>query len=94
MKKRINQNKYDTLDKKIQFLKKKGNIITFKEPFYPNGTANDSRKQIIVGKLKQHRTDEVKIIGEFYDSNWYKNINELLDAIDWNLMEKMHFLNY
>lgn len=84
------QIKYDTLNKMTQFLKKKGNIITFKEPFYPNGTANDSRIQIIVEKLQQQRTGEVKIIGAFYDSNWYKNLDELLDAIDWDLMEKMH----
>jgi len=85
-----NKNKYDTLNKKIQFLKKKGNLITFKKPFYPNGTANESRTQIIVEKLKRHRTGEVKITGVFYDSNWYKTIDELLDAIDWNWMEQMH----
>lgn len=90
MKHPTKENRYDTHEKKLQFLKKKGNIITFKESFYPKGTASESRKQIIVHSLKQHRTGEVKIVGPYYDSDWYKSQDELMDAIDWNLMEEMH----
>ncbi|GEM_PF-2380825 len=82
--------KYSTFEKKLKFLKKKGNIITFKEPFYPWGTAGESRKQIIVGGLNKLRTGEIKIIGEFYDSDWCKSQDKLIEAIDWKRMEEMH----
>jgi hypothetical protein len=82
--------RYDTSEKKMKFLRKKGNIITFKKPFYPRGTANEGRIQIIVEQLRRHRTGETKIIGTFYDSDWYKNSDELINAIDWDRMEEMH----
>lgn len=90
MKHQLTNNRYDTYEKKLQFLKKKGNIITFKKPFYPQGTPNENRRQIIVHSLKRQRTGEIKIAGAYYDSDWYKSQDELIDAIDWNLMEEMH----
>lgn len=82
--------KYDTIEKRLKFLKKKGNIITFTKPFYPWGTAGESRTQIIVEGLKKLRTGEIKIIGEFYDSDRYKSEEDLIEAIDWKRMEEMH----
>ena len=90
MKHQVTNNRYDTYEKKLNFLKKKGNIITFKEPFHPRGTANESWKQIVVHRLEQNRTGEIRIVGPYYDSVWYKSQDELIDAIDWNLMEEMH----
>lgn len=90
MKQDNNQYRYGTYEKRLKFLKKKGNIVTFKEPFYPRGTANESRTQIIVEGLNKLRTGEIKIIGEFYDSDWYKTQEKLIEAIDWKRMEEMH----
>jgi hypothetical protein len=81
---------YGTTEKKLKFLRKKGNIITFKEPFYPRGTANESRQQIIVHSINKERSGAVKIEGQYYDSNWYDSIEALLEAIDWNWMENAH----
>lgn len=82
--------KYDTSEKKIRFLKKKGNIITFKETFYPRGNHEDGRKQIIVMRLQTTKAGVVKIIGAYYDSNLYNSLNDLLDSIDWEWMEWAH----
>ena len=81
--------KYDTIEKRIKTVKKKGNIITFKEPFYPEGTLNKERRQIIVIRLEKS-AGYVRIVGHFYDSNWYPNLNALLDSIDWEWMEYHH----
>lgn len=88
--KNSNLKKYDTPEKRIKCLRKRGNIVTFKEKFYPNGTANPGRSQIIVFSLKKDRSGWVKIVGSFYDSKWYKNMEELQDAIDWDWMEEAH----
>lgn len=79
--------KYDSEKKQILVLKKKGNIITFKYPF-PSG--NDGlKKQILVTGFKTDRkTGAVKIIGRAYDSKWYKNINQMIDAVNWYWMAK------
>jgi hypothetical protein len=82
--------RYGTTEKKLKFLKKAGNIVTFKEPFYPWGTANESRLQIIIHRIKKDRAGGVKIDGQYYDSNWYDDIGALLEAIDWEWMEDAH----
>ncbi|MYY43985.1 hypothetical protein [Elizabethkingia anophelis] len=82
--------KYDTTEKRMKFLKKKGNIITFKKPFYPHGTLNESRSQIIVNRLQKTKAGSVKIIGNYYDTNWYNSIDALLESIDWQWMEAVH----
>ncbi|RKE52456.1 hypothetical protein [Sphingobacterium detergens] len=82
--------KYDTTEKRAKFLRKKGSIITFKKPFYPNGTLNESRRQIIVIQLQKDRSGAVKIIGNFYDSNWYDSLDDLINSIDWKWMESAH----
>lgn len=84
------EKKYDTDEKRIKFLRAKGNIITFKEKFYPRGTANPGRLQIIVCSIEKACNGSVKISGSFYDSNWYNSKEELVDAIDWEEMEQMH----
>lgn len=79
--------KYDTEDKRISTIKKKGNIITFKTPFQWKG---ESYKQIMVTKLKNDtKTNAVKIIGFTRDSNWYESIEKLLESIDWEWMDDM-----
>lgn len=82
--------KYDTDEKRIKFLRARGNIITFKEKFYPRGTANLCRLQIIVCSIEKARNGSVKISGSFYDNNWYNSMEELIDAIDWEEIEQMH----
>ena len=83
--------KYGTEEKKIAFVKKKGNIVTFKEIFYPRGTANQGFRQILVtGFLKDRKDGAVKIEGRAYDSNWYNSMGELLAAVDWDWMERSH----
>ena len=90
MKQNNQKKRYDTQEKKMKFLTKKGNIITFKKPFFPNGTANESRTQIVTKGISKDPSGAVKIIGSFYDGTWYKNIDELLEAIDWDWMEEAH----
>lgn len=82
--------KYDTLEKKIATVKKKGNIITFKERFFPRGTANQGFIQILVTGFKKDKSGAVKIEGRAFDSNWYTNINELIEAVDFKLMGDWH----
>jgi hypothetical protein len=82
--------KYNTTKKRINFVKEKGNIITFKEMFYPRGTSEKGYDQILVRKFITDKKGNVKIEGMGRDTNWYKNINELLNAIDWEQMEAWH----
>lgn len=90
---------YDTKEKRIAFLKKKGSLITFKEPFYPAGTAGGSKVQVISTGVKYNKringrslknTEEIKIVGQTTDSPWFKNMDALLEAIDWEKMEAYH----
>lgn len=78
--------KYDTNEKKIKFIKKKGNIITFKKPFKWKG--EDFTQILIAGfeKSKAH----VKVIGFTRDTPWYDSMEDLIKAIDWELMEEWH----
>ena len=79
---------YNTQQKKIDFASKKGNLLTFKKPISWKG---ESKKQIINYGLEQDRkSGAIKIIGFGYDSPWYKSINELIDAMDWEQMSKWH----
>ena len=82
--------KYDTEEKRIKFVKKKGNLITFKEKFYPNGTLNQGFSQVAVTGFKKDKSGAVKIIGFGHDSLWYDSMNDLLEAIDFEQMEKWH----
>lgn len=77
---------YDTIAKRIKVIKKKGNIITFKEPFSWKGAVYT---QILVTGFKK-QNGSVKIIGTNRDSNWYNSMNDLLNAIDWERMEEWH----
>lgn len=81
---------YDTHEKKLKTIKTKGNIITFKKTFYPRGTANQGYTQILVTGLKKDKSGAVKIEGQWYDSDWYKNMDDLLNAINWEWMEQVH----
>jgi len=80
--------KYDTLQKRINFASKKGNILTFKKPIGING---EWKPQILSHGLdKNRKTGSVKIIGHSYDSPWYGSMNELIDAMDWEQMAAWH----
>ncbi|SKA33195.1 hypothetical protein SAMN04488128_103788 [Chitinophaga eiseniae] len=87
-----NKRLYDSKEKQLKSLKRKGNIITFKNPIYPWGTSGESRNQIIVHSLQVFRDGAVRIIGNSYDTDWYADIDKLLDAIDWQWMEGAHQL--
>ena len=77
---------YDTKEKRAKFVRKRGNIVTFKKPFNWKG---EFFTQIMVGYLEKSQ-GHVKINGFARDSNWYESIDDLLDAIDWAQMEKWH----
>lgn len=79
---------YNTQQKKIDFASKKGNLLTFKKPISWKG---ESKRQIInYGLEKDRKSGAIKIIGFGYDSPWYKNMKELIDAMDWEQMAKWH----
>jgi len=80
---------YDTKEKKVKAVRKKGNIITFKEKFYPRGTANEGHTQIVVTGFKK-QSSSVKIEGRDYDSNWYDSMDDLIKDVDWKQMEAWH----
>ncbi len=79
---------YDTNDKKVKAVRKKGNIITFKEKFYPRGTSDDGFKQILVTGFLNNGS--VKIEGKSYDTKWYDSIDSLIKDVDWEKMEGWH----
>lgn len=87
--------KHDSLDieelysneKKLKAIRKKGNIITFKKPFYPFGTNGRSYQQIISKGIEKAKNGSIKIIGSAFDTPWYKSIDELFAAIDWEFMK-------
>ena len=77
---------YDTREKKLNFIRTRGNIITFKEPSSPRGAT-----QIIVDEfVDEEESGEVKIEGPWCGTPWHRNVDELLDAIDWEWMEAAH----
>jgi hypothetical protein len=84
-------NRYDNDSKKAKFIRKKGNIITFKKPF---GPTSDSHKQIISYGVDKRRgkvnNGSIKIIGRAYDTPWFASEKDLYDAIDWDWMENAH----
>lgn len=88
-----NKNLYDTAEKRLKAIRKKRNIITFKEQFYPRGTSEQGYKQIMVMGVKKDRSGAIKILGQSYDSNWYNSVDELINAVDWEWMEQAHGLD-
>lgn len=77
---------YDTDAKKMAFVKKSGNLVTFKKDFRWNG--RDYGQIMVSGFQKQKGS--VKIIGFGRDTPWYDSMDDLLKAIDWDLMEQWH----
>lgn len=84
--KKTKKKKYDTETKRIKFIKTKGNLITFKKPFRWKG---DDFKQILVSGFEKSK-GSVKVIGFGRDTPWYSSMEELIQAIDWDLMEGWH----
>ena len=81
--------RYNTQNKRIKFLKTKGNIISFKKPFIDYH--GESHTQVLIkGLEKDRRTDAVKVIGLAWDSEWFDDMDELVQAVDWEYMEKVH----
>ena len=78
--------RYDTKEKKINFLQKEGNIITFKTPFNWKG---DPFSQILISEFIESK-NKVKIIGFGRDTKWYNDIDELIDSVNWEWMESNH----
>lgn len=77
---------YDTREKQLEFLKTEGNVITFKD------TVKQERRraQVIVSEFTQHGSGEVVIEGMGSGCARFKNIDELLNAVDWQYMEESH----
>lgn len=72
--------------KKEAILKKKGNIIIFKELLQPT---DEGRKSIAVqGFVKSRKTGAVKIEGSAYDTQWFSSMQDLINAVDWSKWEK------
>ncbi len=84
--KKIDTKKYNTKAKRVKTVKQKGNIITFKTPFRWKGT---EYSQILVHGFETQK-GSVKIIGFGRDTNWFNSMDELLNAINWDLMEEWH----
>ncbi len=80
------EKKYNTKAKKIAFVIKVGNIVTFKEKFWFKGTMYS--QILITGVERQKRF--IKLIGFGRDTAWFKSMDALLTAIDWELMERWH----
>ncbi|MCC7302500.1 MAG: hypothetical protein IT233_07660 [Bacteroidia bacterium] len=80
---------YDTREKRIKTIKK-GNIVTFKKPFYPRGTSDESRIQILITGIRKEKSGAIKLEGFGFDSDWYKSMDDLLNAINWEWMEQVH----
>ncbi|MFL5763891.1 MAG: hypothetical protein ACJ77K_08130 [Bacteroidia bacterium] len=78
--------KYNTKAKRMAVVKRKAMILTFKEPFWWKG---EQFKQIYTEGLEKSK-GAVKVIGFTRDTPWYKSMDELLAAIDWDLMEDWH----
>jgi hypothetical protein len=71
--------------KKEAILKKKGNIIIFKEVLEPT---DEGRKSISVqGFVKSRKTGAVKIEGSAYDTQWFDSMQDLINAVDWSKWE-------
>ncbi len=82
------------IEKRINFLKKPGNIVTFKKQFFPRGTSDQGYWQILVTGFSKDKSGAVKILGRAFDTPWYKSIDELLDAVDWESMSRFHGKKY
>lgn len=69
----------NSLENKMKLIKKRGNIITFKDG-----------SQIIVEKLaySEKKGGKAQIIGIYRDSKQYHSIDELIKAIDWKTIEE------
>jgi hypothetical protein len=78
--------KYGTEEQKIKTLKKRGNIITFKEPFSWKG---EKFMHIMVQEIEKEK-GSVKIIGFSRDTRWYDTMKDLINAVNWDLMEQWH----
>jgi len=77
---------YGSKAKQLKFLRTKGNLVTFKKPFNWKG---DPKTQIIVQSIDRDR-GSVKIMGQFLFTPWYKGMDELIKAVDWDKMESWH----
>ena len=75
--------KYYTKEQKTKTLKRKGSIITFKEPFWWNG---ERFIQIMVQGIEKEK-GSVKIIGFSRNTKWFDSMKDLIKAVNWNLME-------
>jgi hypothetical protein len=71
--------------KKEAILKKKGNIIIFKEVLEPT---DEGRKSIAVQRfVKSRKTGAVKLEGSAYDTQWFESMQDLINAVDWSKWE-------
>ncbi|MDP1800838.1 MAG: strawberry notch C-terminal domain-containing protein [Bacteroidota bacterium] len=77
---------YNTRAKRIATVKQSGKIITFKTP---EGMPETYVNQIL-GKGIEKRQGSVKVLGVHRDSKWYNSMDDLLDDIEWDLMEGWH----
>jgi hypothetical protein len=73
-----------TKKQKEELVQKRGAIITFKGPVFQGATMG---KQIIVERFEKDKdSDEVRIIGPFFNTTWFDDMKDLLDHVDWKSM--------
>jgi hypothetical protein len=70
---------YDTRAKKIAFIRKKGNIVTFKY----------GGEQFIITELEKFG-DNYILHGDFGKATFPQSMDNLLKSIAWERMEKWH----
>ncbi len=73
--------KYNTRAKRIAFATKRGSILTFK-------STSGLRKQIIVDVVEEDKK-LIRITGVYNTTGWQK-MDDLLEMLDWEDMERMH----
>lgn len=65
---------------KIQFLQRRGNLLTFIKCF------ENGNNRMISNGLEYDNNKRVRIKGHVFNSQWYNNIDELIKSIDWIYM--------
>lgn len=74
----------DNKNKKLNYLRKRGNIITFKKPIF----GGNITQTISMGIEKDKKTGAIKLIGKHRDSPWFNSEDDLIKAVDWNYTDK------
>lgn len=97
---KLTEAKFDTHAKKVGHLKKKNAMVTFLKEFdiqnsdkngslptMGNKKDNGKRIQILSSGLET-KGKAVRLTGLFFDTPWFDTIDILVDAVDWDFLNK------